>query len=33
LESDKTKVIIGVYNGDELLETTKTNFLGPRIFN
>jgi cytochrome c oxidase accessory protein FixG len=33
LKSDKTKVIIGVYNGDELLETTKTNFLGPRIFN
>ncbi|MBK0368467.1 cytochrome c oxidase accessory protein CcoG [Flavobacterium agrisoli] len=33
LESDKTKVKIGVYNGSELLETTSTNFLGPRTFN
>ncbi|MRX70182.1 cytochrome c oxidase accessory protein FixG [Flavobacterium resistens] len=33
LESDKTTVKIGVYNGKELLETTKTNFLGPRSFN
>lgn len=33
LESDKTKVKIGVYNGKELLETTSTNFLGPRSFN
>jgi hypothetical protein len=33
LESDKTKVKIGVYNGKELLETTATNFLGPRSFN
>ncbi|MBF4516584.1 cytochrome c oxidase accessory protein CcoG [Flavobacterium sp. ANB] len=33
LESDKTKVEIGVYNGKELLETTTTNFLGPRSFN
>ncbi|WP_426485734.1 cytochrome c oxidase accessory protein CcoG [Flavobacterium sp. 2] len=33
LESDKTTVKIGVYNGRELLETTKTNFLGPRSFN
>ncbi|MFQ6603567.1 cytochrome c oxidase accessory protein CcoG [Flavobacterium sp. C3NV] len=33
LESDKTKVKIGVYNGTELLETTTTNFLGPRSFN
>jgi cytochrome c oxidase accessory protein FixG len=33
LESDKTKVEIGVYNGTELLETTTTNFLGPRSFN
>jgi cytochrome c oxidase accessory protein FixG len=33
LESDKTKVKIGVYNGEELLETTSTNFLGPRSFN
>jgi cytochrome c oxidase accessory protein FixG len=33
LESDKTKVKIGVYNGKKLLETTTTNFLGPRSFN
>lgn len=33
LESDKTSVKIGVYNGRELLETTTTNFLGPRSFN
>lgn len=33
LESDRTKVKIGVYNGKELLETTTTNFLGPRSFN
>ncbi|MBS7233000.1 cytochrome c oxidase accessory protein CcoG [Flavobacterium psychroterrae] len=33
LESDKTKVEIGVYNGKELLEKTATNFLGPRSFN
>lgn len=33
LESDKTKLEIGVFNGKELLETTKTNFLGPRSFN
>jgi hypothetical protein len=33
LESDKTKVKIGVYNGSELIETTTTNFLGPRSFN
>ena len=33
LESDKTKVKIGLYNGKELLETTTTNFLSPRTFN
>ncbi|WP_029269300.1 cytochrome c oxidase accessory protein CcoG [Flavobacterium sp. KJJ] len=33
LQSDKTKVKIGVYNGKDLLETTTTNFLGPRSFN
>lgn len=32
LDGDKTKVKIGVYNGDVLLETTTTNFLGPRTF-
>ena len=33
LKSDKTKIQIGVYNGDQLLETTSTNFLGPRTFD
>lgn len=33
LESDKTKLEIGIYNGDDLLETTTTNFLSPRSFN
>ena len=33
LEGDKTMVKIGVYDGDKLLETTTTNFLGPRTFN
>jgi cytochrome c oxidase accessory protein FixG len=33
LESDKTKLQIGVYNGKMLLETTTTNFLSPRSFN
>lgn len=33
LKGDKTKVKIEVYDGDLLLETTTTNFLGPRSFN
>lgn len=33
LESDKTKLKIGVYNGTKLLGTTDTNFLGPRNFD
>jgi len=33
LESDKTKLKIGVFDGKNLLETTTTNFLGPRSFN
>lgn len=33
LESDKTKLKIGVYNGKRLLGTTTTNFLGPRSFD
>lgn len=33
LEGDKTKIEIGIYDGDKLLETTTTNFLGPRSFN
>jgi len=33
LESDKTKLKIGVYNGKKLLGATTTNFLGPRNFD
>ena len=33
LDGDKTKVKIGVYSDGNLLETTTTNFLGPRTFN
>lgn len=33
LETDKTQLEIGIYNGDDLLETTTTNFLSPRSFN
>lgn len=33
LDGDKTKVKIGVFDGNQLLETTTTNFLGPRTFN
>lgn len=33
LESDKTKVEIEVYEGDKLIQTTATNFLGPRSFD
>ena len=33
LEKDKEKVKIGVYSGDQLIETTTTTFLGPRKFN
>ena len=33
LNSDKTEVKIGVFDGKILLETTKTNFLAPRTFN
>jgi cytochrome c oxidase accessory protein FixG len=33
LENDKTKVQIDVYNGDEKIETTSTNFLSPRSFD
>jgi len=32
LKSDKDKVEIGVYSGDKLIETTITNFLGPRSY-
>ncbi len=33
LKGDKTKITIEVYNNEELLETTTTNFLGPRGFD
>jgi cytochrome c oxidase accessory protein FixG len=33
LERDKTKIKIEVYNGDKKIETSKTNFLGPRNFD
>ena len=32
LSGDKDRIKIGVYNGDELIETTATSFLGPRSF-
>lgn len=32
LEKDRTKVEIEVYNGDEKIEETTSNFLGPRTF-
>lgn len=33
LEGHKNRVEIGVYSNDILIETTNTNFLGPRSFN
>lgn len=33
LDNDKTKIQIGVFSGDNLIETTATNFLGPRTFD
>lgn len=33
LENDKTKIKIGVYEGQRLIGTTTTNFLSPRTFN
>ena len=33
LKGDKTEVQLEVYSGDELIDHTKTNFLGPRSFN
>lgn len=32
LEGEKNEVEIGIYNGEKLIETTNTNFLGPRSF-
>lgn len=33
LDGYSTKVTIEVYDGDRLIQTTKTNFLGPRLLN
>ncbi|UQD57380.1 cytochrome c oxidase accessory protein CcoG [Flavobacterium sp. K5-23] len=33
LESDKTKLLIEVYEGDKKIESTTTNFLSPRSFD
>ncbi|MGG5577337.1 cytochrome c oxidase accessory protein CcoG [Myroides sp. C15-4] len=33
LDGYSTKVTIDVYDGDRLIQTTKTNFLGPRMLN
>ena len=33
VDGDNTMLKIGVFDGKKLLETTKTNFLGPRSFN
>lgn len=32
LEGDKTKLKIEMYDGDKLIETISSNFLGPRNF-
>jgi hypothetical protein len=33
LKGDKNKLMIDVYSGDELIETTTVNFLAPRSYN
>ncbi len=33
LKKDKTKITLGVYEGDKRIETETTNFLAPRTFN
>jgi hypothetical protein len=33
LESDNTKINIEVRQGNKVIETVTTNFLGPRAFN
>lgn len=33
LKGDKNKLLIEVYSGDQLIETTTVNFLGPRSYN
>ena len=32
MKKDKIELKIGVYSVDKLIETTKTNFLGPRSY-
>ncbi|WP_317206278.1 FixG Ig-like domain-containing protein, partial [Tenacibaculum piscium] len=32
MEDEKVNLRIGVYSGDKLIETTQTNFLGPRSY-
>ena len=32
LNGEKEKIEIGIYNGDKLIETTTTSFMGPRSF-
>jgi hypothetical protein len=32
LKGDKDRVEIGIYSGDQLIETTTTAFLGPRSY-
>ena len=32
LNNEKCSVEIGIYSGDKLIETTSTNFMGPRSF-
>ncbi|MGB7843088.1 MAG: cytochrome c oxidase accessory protein CcoG [Salinimicrobium sp.] len=32
IKGEKTELKIGVYSGDKLIETTSTNFMGPRSF-
>ena len=33
LKGDKNNLMIEVYSGEELIETTTVNFLGPRSYN
>lgn len=33
LKNDKTEIQLEIYNGEELIDQTKTNFMGPRSFN
>ena len=33
LQGTKTKLVIGVFSGDKLLEKVKTSFVGPIVIN